>query len=111
MYQVTFQFEEKNKETITINNCQTDDSILEIALKNGIDLQHNCGGVCACSTCHIYVQQGDSHMEEISDKEEDFIDRANNPRLNSRLSCQCVLLDGSGDVTVLVPDQSGFLGE
>jgi ferredoxin, 2Fe-2S len=111
MYNITFKFEEKTKETITITNCAVDDSILEVALKNDLDIHHNCGGVCACSTCHIYLEQGAEFVEELSDKEEDFIDRANNPRLNSRLSCQCSLLEGSGDIVVMVPDQSGFLGE
>jgi ferredoxin, 2Fe-2S len=111
MYNITFQFEEKNKETITIHNCAVEDSILEVALKNGIEIHHNCGGVCACSTCHIYVDNGENHIEELSDKEEDFIDRAKNPRINSRLSCQCVLLDGSGDVVVTVADQSMIFGE
>jgi len=52
-------------------------------------------------------------VEEISDKEEDFIDRARNPKLNSRLSCQCVLLQkpGNGKLEVFVPDQSVILGE
>ena len=65
-------------------------------MKNDIELHHNCGGVCACSTCHLYVDQGEAFLEELSDREEDFIDRAVNPRLNSRLGCQCVLLDGVG---------------
>ncbi|MFM2387415.1 MAG: hypothetical protein RL660_2172 [Bacteroidota bacterium] len=111
MYNITFKFEEKDKQSITINNCAVDDSVLEVALKNDIDLHHNCGGVCACSTCHIYIESGEAHIEELSDKEEDFIDRARNPRLTSRLSCQCVLLEGSGDIVVTVPDQSGLLGE
>jgi 2Fe-2S ferredoxin len=50
-------------------------------------------------------------LEELSDKEEDFIDRAVNPRLNSRLGCQCVLLDGDGEIEVTLPDQTQFLGE
>jgi 2Fe-2S ferredoxin len=111
MYNITFRFEEKNKETVTINNCEVDDSILEVALKNGIEIHHNCGGVCACSTCHLYVESGEEHLEELSDKEEDFIDRARNPRINSRLSCQCVLQQGSGDITVTVADQSLIFGE
>lgn len=86
-------------------------SLLEIALKNDIELHHNCGGVCACSTCHLYVEKGDSCLEELSDREEDFIDRAVNPRLNSRLGCQCVLLDGNGEIEVTLPDQTQFLGE
>lgn len=111
MYSIQFQFEQKGLAPITIDNCPADDSILEIALKNNIELHHNCGGVCACSTCHIYLEQGEQHVEELSDKEEDFIDRAKNPKLSSRLGCQCVLLEGSGQITVTIPDQSLIHGE
>ncbi|MEO7049869.1 MAG: 2Fe-2S iron-sulfur cluster-binding protein [Ferruginibacter sp.] len=111
MYNITFKFEQKGLEPVTINNVEDGQSILEVALKNDIDLHHNCGGVCACSTCHVYVEQGEDMVEELSDKEEDFIDRAINPRLNSRLSCQCILKEGGGDVIVRLPDQSQFLGE
>lgn len=111
MYTVTFRFEEKGKEPVTLNNITPDQSLLEVALKNDIELHHNCGGVCACSTCHIYVNQGEDLVEELSDKEEDFIDRAVNPRLNSRLGCQCVLLEGEGVIDVTLPDQTQFLGE
>ena len=111
MYTINFKFEEKGKEEILIENCVEDDSILEIAIKNNIRIHHNCGGVCACSTCHIYLMQGSDWVEEHSDKEEDFIDRARNPRINSRLSCQCVLLEGNGMLEILVPDQSLIHGE
>ena len=111
MYSITFKFEQKGLEPVTLNNIEDDQSILEVALKNDIELHHNCGGVCACSTCHLYVDQGEDFLEELSDKEEDFIDRAVNPRLNSRLGCQCVLLEGSGNVVVTLPDQTQFLGE
>ena len=112
MYQINFRFEQKRLEPVTINNITPDQSILEVALLNNIDLHHNCGGVCACSTCHVYVEKGDDFLPEITDKEEDFIDRAVSPRLNSRLGCQCILEEGSsGEITILVPDQSQFLGE
>jgi 2Fe-2S ferredoxin len=111
MYNVTFKFEQKGLEPITIENVEPDQSILEVALKNDINLHHNCGGVCACSTCHLYVEKGEDQLEGLSDKEEDFIDRAVNPRLNSRLGCQCVLQGGSGDIIVTLPDQTQFLGE
>lgn len=111
MYTVTFRFEEKGKEPVTLTNIDHDQSLLEVALKNDIALHHNCGGVCACSTCHIYINKGEDFVEELSDKEEDFIDRAVNPRLTSRLGCQCVLLSGEGDLEVTLPDQSQFLGE
>lgn len=111
MYSITFKFEQKGLEPKTIKDVEPGLSILEVALMNDIDLHHNCGGVCACSTCHIYLEKGEDFVEEISDKEEDFIDRARNPRLTSRLSCQCVLHDGGGQLEVTVPDQSVILGE
>jgi ferredoxin, 2Fe-2S len=111
MYSITFKFEQKGVEPITLQNIEDGQSLLEVALKNDIELHHNCGGVCACSTCHLYIEQGENLVEELSDKEEDFIDRAVNPRLNSRLGCQCVLNDGGGEVVVTLPDQTQFLGE
>jgi 2Fe-2S ferredoxin len=111
MYTVKFKFEQKGLEPVTINNVEPDQSILEVALINDIDLHHNCGGVCACSTCHIYVEKGQDFLPELSDKEEDFIDRAVNPRLNSRLGCQCLLQEGGGEIEVTLPDQTQFLGE
>ena len=111
MYNITFKFEQKGLQPVTIENVEPDQSILEVALKNDIELHHNCGGVCACSTCHLYLEKGEDLVEELSDKEEDFIDRAVNPRLNSRLGCQCVLLEGGGEITVTLPDQTQFLGE
>ena len=71
-------------ETKTVT-AEADLSLLEVAILNDIHLNHNCGGVCACSTCHLYVNGGETHLEEISDKEEDFIDRATNPRLEVAL--------------------------
>ena len=111
MYNIKFKFEQKGLEPITISNVEDGQSVLEVALKNDINLHHNCGGVCACSTCHVYVEKGEDPVEELSDKEEDFIDRAINPRLNSRLSCQCILLAQGGDIEVTLPDQTQFLGE
>ncbi|RYY48839.1 MAG: (2Fe-2S)-binding protein [Chitinophagaceae bacterium] len=112
MYNIKFKFEQKGLEPVVISNVEAGQSILEVALKNDIDLHHNCGGVCACSTCHVYLEQGEDLVEELSDREEDFIDRAVNPRLNSRLSCQCVLNEQeSGEIEVTLPDQTQFLGE
>lgn len=111
MYTIRFKFEQKGLEPVTINNVEAGQSILEVALINDIDLHHNCGGVCACSTCHLYLEKGEASVEELTDREEDFIDRAINPKLNSRLGCQCVLLDEGGEIEVILPDQTQFLGE
>ncbi|WP_276134218.1 2Fe-2S iron-sulfur cluster-binding protein [Polluticoccus soli] len=112
MYTIKFNFEQKGLEPVTLENIAADQSILEVALDNNIELHHNCGMVCACSTCHIYVEKGEEHIPEITDKEEDFIDRARNPRLNSRLGCQCILEPGgSGTLEITVPDQSLLHGD
>ena len=60
---------------------------------------------------NLSINKGEGLIEEISDKEEDFIDRAINPRLNSRLGCQCVLIEDGGEIDVTLPDQTQFLGE
>lgn len=111
MYTIEIDFEQKGLEKIVLNNISPDQSLLEVCLDNGIELHHNCGAVCACSTCHLYVNTGSEHLEELGDREEDFIDRAVNPRINSRLGCQCVLQPGSGVVNITLPDQTQFLGE
>ena len=106
-FTIKFIFEE-DKEPVTIQT-KSGNTLLEVALLNDIKLNHNCGGVCACSTCHVYVEKGMDLVEEITDKEEDFVDRARDPRLNSRLSCQCDLLDEGGEIEVIVPDQSKII--
>ena len=111
MYKVKFKFEQKGVEPVNLENVESGQSLLEIALGNDIDLHHNCGGVCACTTCHLYIDKGMEYVDEITDKEEDFIDRAANPRLNSRLGCQSLLNDGEGVIEVTLPDQTQFLGE
>lgn len=107
IYKLKINFEEADHESIELP-IAVGESVLDVCLENGIDLQHNCGGVCGCSTCHIYVVNGMDNIQEISDKEEDFIDRAVNPRINSRLGCQCVIVNGN--LEVWIPDQSGFMG-
>ncbi len=77
-------------------------SILDIAMGNGVDLEHACGGVCACSTCHVIVKDGLSSCNEGTDDEFDQLDEAPGTTLNSRLGCQCVP-NGTVDVVVEIP--------
>ncbi len=111
MYSLKINFEQKGLESVTLQDVKADESLLEVLLDAGIELHHNCGGVCACSTCHIYIKSGAAHIAELSDKEEDFIDRAVNPLIESRLGCQCILASGTGQLEITVPDQTQFLGE
>ena len=77
-------------------------SILEIALGHEVEIDHACGGVCACSTCHVIVKQGLQSCPGASEDEEDQIDNARGVTRQSRLACQCVP-DGSSDVVVEIP--------
>ena len=111
MATVTFTFEDKSiPQPLVIRDVPAGYSILEVAEENDVHLNHNCGGVCACSTCHVYIHAGEDELEDISDKEEDFIDRAINPRLESRLGCQCVILEDDAVIEVEIPDQSRIIG-
>ena len=110
MATIKFTFEDKDIPAKLIENVEEGYSILEIAEDNDVHLNHNCGGVCACSTCHVYIHKGEESLEEISDKEEDFIDRAINPRLESRLGCQCIILEEDAVIEVEIPDQSQIIG-
>jgi 2Fe-2S ferredoxin len=77
-------------------------SILEIAMGHGIDIDHACGGVCACSTCHVIVKQGLDSCNEAIDAELDQLDNAPKSTFQSRLACQTVP-SGSQDLVVQIP--------
>ena len=77
-------------------------SLLDFAMKNGIDIDHACGGFAACSTCHVIVHQGLETCNEISDDEDEMLDEAPGLTMKSRLACQCVP-DGSQDVVFEIP--------
>src|SRR5437868_621870 len=72
-------------------------SILEIALGHDIEVDHACGGVCACSTCHVVVREGFDSIPPATEDEEDQLDNAPGLEPHSRLACQAVP-DGSRDL-------------
>jgi ferredoxin, 2Fe-2S len=76
-------------------------SILDVALEHGISLEHNCGGNCACTTCHVIVRKGAENLSEMDEDEEDRLDQAPGLTPYSRLGCQAVV---QGDVTVEIPE-------
>jgi ferredoxin, 2Fe-2S len=77
-------------------------SLLDMALASGIEIDHACGGVAACATCHVIVSQGLSSCSEPTEPEEDQLDRAPGVTPGSRLACQCVP-SGSKDLIVRIP--------
>ncbi|MEE2973182.1 MAG: 2Fe-2S iron-sulfur cluster-binding protein [Planctomycetota bacterium] len=78
------------------------ENLLEVAVENGINIEHACGGVCACSTCHIYIEEGMEHLAESDEDEEDRVEEAPGLQINSRLACQCKIV-GKGPIKVRVP--------
>ncbi|WP_269633035.1 ISC system 2Fe-2S type ferredoxin [Pelomonas sp. BJYL3] len=79
-------------------------SICEALLDNGIEIEHACDQVCACTTCHVIVREGFASLSEMEEGEEDMLDRAWGLEPNSRLSCQAIL--GQKDVSVEIPKYS-----
>ena len=75
-------------------------SLLDIALANGVHIEHACGGTGVCGTCHVIVESGMENLCEATDDELDTVDRAPDNHPNSRLACRAVV---RGDVTVRVP--------
>lgn len=80
-------------------------SILDAARKAGAPEGDACGGVCACSTCHVYVENGDDLLSEAEEDEEDILDKAFDVRMESRLGCQAKI-QREGRVEVRISKES-----
>jgi len=78
------------------------ESLLDVALNFGVFLDHACGGNCACTTCHVHVNEGANLLNEMDDDEADRLDMAADLQLNSRLGCQAIV-EKPGNVTVTIP--------
>ncbi len=106
MVRVTFQPENKMVEfplgTMPYDGHGRPMSFLDVAENYGVFLDHACGGVCACTTCHVYVKQGESGLSDPEDDELDRIDLAAGPQTNSRLGCQSVI-EKAGTYLVEIP--------
>lgn len=80
------------------------ESILEVALRNDIEIEHACEMSCACSTCHCIVRKGFDSLEESDEQEDDMLDKAWGVEPHSRLSCQARVTDE--DLEVEIPRYS-----
>lgn len=104
MPKITFKNPHGPKSTgpLTIE-CKKGLSILDAAEECGARVGHACGGNLACSTCHVYVEEGLDSLPEIHDKENDIMDKAFDVRQESRLACQAKL--GDADVVVEISEE------
>jgi 2Fe-2S ferredoxin len=79
-------------------------TICDALLEHGVDIEHACGKVGACTTCHVVVTQGFDLLSPIEENEEDLLDMAWGLQPHSRLSCQARI--GTADVVVEIPQYS-----
>lgn len=77
-------------------------SILDLALGQGIRINHSCGGVCSCTTCHVYVQAGLESCNPPGKAEQERLGEVLGRKANSRLACQCIP-NGKQNVFVEIP--------
>ena len=85
-------------------NAVAGTSICDTLLDHGVDIEHACGKVGACTTCHVIVAEGFASLNDVDDNEEDMLDRAWGLQPNSRLSCQAIIADA--DLVVEIPRYS-----
>lgn len=87
-------------------------SILEASGRAGAPEGSACGGVCACSTCHVYVEKGLELLSEADEDEEDILDKAFDVRMTSRLGCQSrIEQDGIVEVRISQESLDAFFSE
>ena len=87
-------------------------SILQASQEGGLPEGYACGGVCACSTCHVYVKKGGELLSEMEDDENDILDKAFDVRSTSRLGCQAKIeKDGVIEVEITRESYDAYYNE
>ena len=81
--------------------AETGETVLDAALRNGIEIEHACEKSCACTTCHVIIREGFDSLEESDELEDDYLDKAWGLEPDSRLSCQAKVADQ--DLVVEIP--------
>jgi len=82
-------------------DAEAGESILDAALRNGVDIEHACEKSCACTTCHVIIREGLGSLEPSDELEDDMLDKAWGLEPDSRLSCQALVTDT--DLVVEIP--------
>ncbi len=84
-----------------IIQAETGTSVLDAALAHDIDIEHACEKSCACTTCHVHIREGYDSLQEPTELEDDYLDKAWGLDPDSRLSCQAIISDE--DLVVEIP--------
>jgi 2Fe-2S ferredoxin len=82
-------------------NAESGTSLCNAMLDNGIEIEHACEKSCACTTCHVHIREGFDSLEESSELEDDYLDKAWGLDMDSRLSCQALI--GEESVVIEIP--------
>jgi len=77
------------------------ETLCNLLLAHGIEIEHACEKSCACTTCHVVVRAGFESLAAAEEKEEDMLDKAWGLEANSRLSCQARM--NGADLTIEIP--------
>jgi 2Fe-2S ferredoxin len=106
MTKITYIAPDRTRFDVDAENGST---VMENAIRNGVPgIEAECGGACACATCHVYVDEGFTDVVGSPEPmEEDMLDFAYDVRPNSRLSCQIKVRDELDGLTVTVPERQG----
>jgi 2Fe-2S ferredoxin len=103
MYTIRVEFQSNEKDNLSLQKIHAGQSLLEVCLNHGIELPHECGGICSCSTCYVYIENGAGFLEPPSKREEHLLQKAGKNKTGSRLACQCLLLNGKGEIIFTIP--------
>ena len=82
-------------------NAEPGTSLCNAMLDNGVEIEHACEKSCACTTCHVHVREGFDSLEESSELEDDYLDKAWGLDMDSRLSCQALV--GEEPLVIEIP--------
>lgn len=106
MVQITFIDAEGTARTV---EAEIGSTVMETALRGNVPgIEAECGGACACATCHVYVdEEWRSATGERKPMEEDMLDFASDVRPNSRLSCQIRVTEELDGLVVHTPERQG----
>ncbi len=101
MPKIVFLPHEKYCPQGAVIEAEAGENICEVALRNGIEIEHACELSCACTTCHVIVREGADSLEPPDELEDDMLDKAWGLEPDSRLSCQARVADE--DLVVEIP--------
>ena len=83
------------------------DTLLDAALENGIEMPHECGGNCSCTTCHVTIEAGMENLSAMEEPEDERLATASDRMARSRLGCQALLRGGAVVATLQEAEEEG----